>query len=62
MNQPKKRIGRPPLASGPRQRRVFAVSPEHAAWLDTLPNRSAWLAEQIENSRKLISETAPANE
>jgi hypothetical protein len=55
---------RGPKPKGKPRRKViaFGVSPEHHDWLTALPNRSAWLAEQIENSRKLHNETALPNE
>lgn len=54
MPQPKKR-GRPRRSPMGRQvKREFSVSPEHAAWLDALPNRSAWLSEQIDRVRSSV--------
>ena len=50
-NEPRRRGPKP---KGQPRRKViaFGVSPEHHEWLTTLPNRSAWLAEQITKAQE----------
>lgn len=52
-NDPKRKPGRPVKVTGAKAK-VFYVSAEHAEWLDALPNRSAWLSEQIERVRSSV--------
>lgn len=47
-----KRIGRPRKGAERRVRAWFSVSAKDMEWLDTLPNRSAWLAEQITKAQE----------
>lgn len=50
-DQPKKR-GPKPKPRPPKKRIGFYVDMDHHIWLTALPNRSAWLAEMIENTLK----------
>jgi hypothetical protein len=50
-NQPKKR-GPKPKPRPPKKRIGFYASMEHHDWLSALPNRSAWLAEQITKAQE----------
>jgi hypothetical protein len=52
MTNPKRKPGRKPQGKPLARQINFSVSAEHHAWLLTVQNRSAWLAQMIENERK----------